>query len=1152
MKSCGLKTNKLHRMIAAAVCVAMLVGLIFQVTLFSAPGGENVNREQAVTRGADGSTINSWQDFFETDTGTSNAGKIWTDKTVVDGDITLQSIEGDNSHTTVSRQGTDNFLVGLSALSSNKTITGESALPMDVVFVLDVSESMIGNAENRKMGMLVKAVNSTIKEILELNKENRIGVILYSGVSGTGISTKETATCPLPLDRYENKKQPDTYFSLNRNYDEIQVADGVVNSNGDQVEPGTRVVSGYTYMQNGLMASFEELKKNSAEQETKRIPVITLMSDGAATAANENYTQRGDSTVGQGNYTDIRMTFLTQLTAAWIKQQLRTCYETEPLFYSVGLLMGNEEDRKYEEMVLNPSEKTDEELDRWWEDFTAAKQGEAVTFVKEPSANEESAAITVTKMDETLGTVDTGANRYYVDKFFYASNAAELGEAFQGIVEEIRVQSGYYPTDADQDNPNYSGYLVFEDAIGKYMHVESMNGVMYQGQLYNGSNFAMKMSDNSTYEEEQEFLNSLVERLNISVESAQTLVENAKSTGQISYTSASEFSNYIGWYSDEDGTYLGGYKSDQEKPEGAAYLNKSYFYFGDSSGTMTDGADMMYLSVRVMKSLDTGEETVRFAVPASLIPIVKYNVTKTKDANENTTVETNRTLAYPVHLFYEVGLQEDINEYDLSAVDETYPHKDFTSTYRKWRFYSNAWEKTVGEAQTSVVFTPSEENEYYYHMSDATLYVKSGENPDEYQKYTGTAIDNSQTYYYKKTVYNLEGGSRDQYVAIDEMSLQSAEQSQDGSGTWIVPSKALKYEEANQTINKEKNLTGTAEYVEKSSVQNVTDTDETRNAGFGIARSLGNNGYIGIDQGVITISKQVEDFYDGELGGNKDDESTKFEFELSTEPTRTFTLADGESNSIWLPIGSEVSVIETGEIAERYKTDVTVNGNKTENTKESAKIIIASAKEAKVEFANDYNPPTAPLTLIKSDEKEAPLKGAVFHLYELICDNTDPEHIESEHNKVIVEDEYKESQSTQDKISCWKLVGESESTASGQLTFIDVENGEDLYLKRGTYRMIETKAPDGYVKPAGQWDVVIVPGGDKPYTFMEIKGENGERPPAIYVSENNFHIPNYKPVTPPVTGGRGIDRFILLGAVTVISGMMLTIHLVLQKKRGRL
>ena len=70
--------------------------------------------------------------------------------------------------------------------------------------------------------------------------------------------------------------------------------------------------------------------------------------------------------------------------------------------------------------------------------------------------------------------------------------------------------------------------------------------------------------------------------------------------------------------------------------------------------------------------------------------------------------------------------------------------------------------------------------------------------------------------------------------------------------------------------------------------------------------------------------------------------------------------------------------------------------------------------------------------------------------------------------------------------------------------------------------------------------------------FKEIPGEYGEKPTAIKEAENRFSIINYKPINPPITGGRGIDRFLILGAAVTISGLMITVHLVLQRKRGKL
>lgn len=91
------------------------------------------------------------------------------------------------------------------------------------------------------------------------------------------------------------------------------------------------------------------------------------------------------------------------------------------------------------------------------------------------------------------------------------------------------------------------------------------------------------------------------------------------------------------------------------------------------------------------------------------------------------------------------------------------------------------------------------------------------------------------------------------------------------------------------------------------------------------------------------------------------------------------------------------------------------------------------------------------------------------------------------------------------------------------------------------------------MRSVGQWNMIVVPKGNKPVTFEQVLGENGERPTAIEKNtEREFQIINYKPINPPITGGRGIDRFLILGATVTISGLMITVHLVLQRKRGKL
>lgn len=297
MNKFGFKTNRMHRMIAAALCVAMLMGMIFQVMLFSAPEGEKEEPEQAVTRVVDVSTINSWQEYFGSETDTSNAGKIWTDKTVM---VTAPELVECKDTTTLAPQE-DNFLVGLSALSSNKTVTGEAALPVDVVFVVDISDSMVTIALDGEPRIVptVRILNWAIQEILDLNEKNRVGVVLYSGSEKDDQNSETTtATCPMPLGRYQNTVNEGIYFSLDENdVSQLQVDSGVECTSGNENfnKDWKKTVIGYTYMQNGLMEAldiFGGLEENSEEKE-ERVPVITLLSDGAPTAVREEYADRG-------------------------------------------------------------------------------------------------------------------------------------------------------------------------------------------------------------------------------------------------------------------------------------------------------------------------------------------------------------------------------------------------------------------------------------------------------------------------------------------------------------------------------------------------------------------------------------------------------------------------------------------------------------------------------------------------------------------------------------------------------------------------------------------------------------------------------------------------------------------------------------------
>lgn len=147
----------------------------------------------------------------------------------------------------------------------------------------------------------------------------------------------------------------------------------------------------------------------------------------------------------------------------------------------------------------------------------------------------------------------------------------------------------------------------------------------------------------------------------------------------------------------------------------------------------------------------------------------------------------------------------------------------------------------------------------------------------------------------------------------------------------------------------------------------------------------------------------------------------------------------------------------------------------------------------------------------------------------------------------------------------WKNVGMSTSQSDGKTKFVD--------LLPGNYRLVETKAPDGYQLPKGQWnltvetkDEAVVP---QERAEEEIKIDLGEftltitaieDAPAFMVDDHGvLYLVNYHPVQPPITGGRGIAERMMLGGAMMLGGGGLALLWFLQngtprrksKMRGR-
>lgn len=126
------KRNK--RIAASALAVVMAGFLVWGLFPWQAAAAKNTV--------ADNVTINKWHETL--DNSTKNVGRIWTDKSVSTGNVTLSNKVGESAKesATIEKGSESDFLVGLSALSSTAKIMGQTTVPLDIVLVLDVSGSM--------------------------------------------------------------------------------------------------------------------------------------------------------------------------------------------------------------------------------------------------------------------------------------------------------------------------------------------------------------------------------------------------------------------------------------------------------------------------------------------------------------------------------------------------------------------------------------------------------------------------------------------------------------------------------------------------------------------------------------------------------------------------------------------------------------------------------------------------------------------------------------------------------------------------------------------------------------------------------------------------------------------------------------------------
>ena len=923
------KVSLTNRLLAVVLSVVMVFSMMPSLGVSAQTGMSPTGITGIV---ADAPTLDSWESIFDpVNVSTEHAGGIWTDKSV----LTTENLSALGlSGMTI---GANNFLVALSALASNSVIMGQGAMPTDTVFVLDISGSM-STSELRSM---VAAANSAIHSLLGGDgSTNRVGIVLYS----------DDVSTLLPLDRYTPvvdggvTEYIELYQNDSTNYIRAAQAQVVVesggnggnggsssggfwdgffdwitggngggsqtqtvylkNGNGDNVTTSVRTTGG-TYIQGGLWQAMELFEPAQGTAVSGRTPALVLMSDGAPTYTTNRFSNvPGEPSHGAGSSSTDADGFVTQLTAAYVKNQIKQWYGgADAYLYTLGLGVDNVTDSDVAKEFLDPNGQTHSGMEALWTEYQALTAGETMEVALGNTRNNNLPSVAYNATVAQMGTT-------YVDEYFSAAQASDLATAFQKIVNQINLQSGYYVTRLDSENANLGGYVTFVDEIGTGMQIKEIKGIQIGTTLYSGRVLAAALENGLFGSEEQptalgdNMVWALKERLGLTdTAQARQLLAQAYAKGQLHYDATTgAFSNYIGWYGDSDGDFIAFWDAENpnaEIPAGAVYANKCYGMLGSTTTDQTiHASDMMYITIQVSKRITDGKildktpEQVTFRVPVSLLPVVTYQI---ELDSQNVDTATKATVTYqeaePIRLLYEVGVHEKLNAINIHEFLRTgYQAKDKDTGH--YYLYTNAWNWEGADAEdwqdknnhpqkdnavsatvlpdtsknaiTYAYFEPGADNEHYYFTKNTQIYEKDGEN---YTALTTAPTSASGEYYYKHTVYTTAeaDGMESHYGKLSQAAVQVA---MDANSAYVPKGTLHHYEQTHShdrdkddpaTPGVDENATGSFFAVRHHLVNaRVNGSDLTQHA-YELVY-MGNNGRVTYApaQG-IAISKEMAD-----------------------------------------------------------------------------------------------------------------------------------------------------------------------------------------------------------------------------------------------------------------------------------------------------
>lgn len=630
---------------------------------------------------ADDLTLDDWQGYMDASVatnGTANVGRIWTDKSVSTGNITLDSNGG-----TINKKDSSDFLVALSALSSTSNKVTYTDKPLDIVLVLDLSASM-----NESIGY-----SEVYADDLDTGRD---APTYYVQVNGDYREIE-----------YENQGswwEPDDYqwgYYTGRTWHQVDPKTSADDSNGDQVYVEKSKLEALKDAVDQFIDNTDAENDSMPADSKHRVSIVTF-SEGAntrriltdcdgqnatslkgtvdgltatgGTRADLGLEQAQNVLNGQGARDDAQkvVIFFTdgqpgyyQFEDALAGDAVNTARDMKAdgvTIFSIGVFDGASNDpvnygttdfNRYMHAVSSNYKEASCPIEYMGWASSSGWSGYDYTYGNFGDFDQVN-----------LGQRTPGEEGEEDPQHYFAADSSEsLNEVFENIAQNMQSGTVGVPTEVEDGfDMSESGYITFTDTLGAYMEVDPAQ----------------------------------------------------------SFTVVYKNDHYTARYDSGTGTYT----MPDEPVEGN--------YTGNDGQNLSN-INQIRISVTKSENYALEGDTVTVQVPASLIPLLHYSVTT---ENGETVITSDSKETFPIRALYGVKVVDNIDDIMIEQLaDEDSALNNYldgngntsadgTQAY----FYSNNWVRPADggstvTGSTTASFEPSTRNAFYYFQEDTPVYT---------------------------------------------------------------------------------------------------------------------------------------------------------------------------------------------------------------------------------------------------------------------------------------------------------------------------------------------------------------------------------------------------------------------------------------------